>query len=126
MLSLDNKDWNCAGCKALVWMSASCDEVEIGRSLITPAWTLSLMRWQSISMCFVLSCMAGFCAIRIADWLSQNRGTGCGRGCFKSWSKYKSHWISHVVEAKALYYALVDDLDIVPCFFDFQLIKDAP
>ncbi|XP_031127624.1 uncharacterized protein LOC116029720 [Ipomoea triloba] len=48
-----------------------------------------------------------------ADLLSQNRATGLLLSAFRSLSKYKSHWISQTVEARALYSASEEDLDTV-------------
>ena len=69
----ENKEETGSG---LVKRSASWCLERIGMSLTTWAATLSLIKWQSISMCLVLSWKEGLEAIWIAAWLSQNKRVG--------------------------------------------------
>ena len=98
--------------------------IKVGR--MTPDLIFSLTKWQSISMCFVLSCCTGLAARAIEDWLSQKIGTGVIVGIWRSFRRLSSQVTSHVQSAKALYSASVDDLETTNCFFDCQEMRQGP
>jgi len=59
------------GYKALVNISASWHSEGTWDKRMRPSWILIRIKWQSISMCFVLSWKEGFFASWIADSLSE-------------------------------------------------------
>ena len=112
--------------RGFVKISASCNRDGIWKSLITCCCNFSRIRWQSIWICFVLSCWTGFVAMDIADWLSVYSKADCECLISKSCKAYKSHWISQVVVARARYSASAEDRLTVTCFFDFHEINELP
>lgn len=86
----------------------------------------SLIKWQSIWICFILSCWSRFVAIDIANLLLVYSKVDCEWLISRSCKAYKSHWISQVVVARARYSASADDRIIVTCFFDFYEINELP
>lgn len=87
---------------------------------------LSLMKWQSISICLVLSWNIGVTANCIAELLSQKTKVGWSDCTPKSLSNCLNQIISLVTDPIALYSASVELLETVVCFFDFQEIKESP
>lgn len=83
-------------------------------SFITPASIFSLKICQSISKCLVFLWNTGFSAVYKALWLSQYNTGVFLHSIFKSLNKYRFHWSSHVVAAKAQY-ASLDDLETINC-----------
>ena len=73
IFNLDTRKENCWAFKALVSKSAIWEFVLTCNILIYPSKTLSLTRWQSISICFVLSWNTGFVTMWRVAWLSQNK-----------------------------------------------------
>ena len=74
MLSKPNlliKSRNAGAPSALVNTSASCKLVLTWKVLIMPACIFSLIKWQSTSICFVLSWNTGLAAMCKAALLSQ-------------------------------------------------------
>ena len=63
---------------ALVKMSATCELLATWKVLIFPSWIFSLTKWQSTSICFVLSWNIGLVAICNTTWLSQKTIAGLG------------------------------------------------
>ena len=59
MLILLSKAFNCWPLRAFVNKSAICECVGVKNSLMTLSCTLSLTKWQSTSICFVLSWKIG-------------------------------------------------------------------
>ena len=72
---------------ALVIISATWCLLGTWRFRITPSWILSLTRWQSISMCFVLSWNTRLATIWIAAWLSEKSKAASGWNIRRSLSK---------------------------------------
>lgn len=95
-------------------------------SLTTPCCTFSLIRWQSISTCLVLSWKTIFRAIAMADLLSQNSVVGWEGVTPRSEMRYHIHWISQALATRLLYSASKDDLDIAGCFMDPHEISVSP
>lgn len=85
---------------------------------------LSLMKWQSISMCFVVSWKVELDVRYTAACLSQNSGTGLNCLTPNSSSKCSNQSISHDACAMDLYTA--DDLEMVDCFLDLQERMKSP
>lgn len=69
---------------------------------ITPISKFSFMKCPSTSICFVLSCCTGLCAILIAAFLSQNSYIGRLNFSFSSLSTSFIYRISHTLLAIAL------------------------
>jgi len=93
---------------------------------MSPDKTFSLMKWQSISMCFVLSWNTGFKAMCRAAWLSQMSVICVVSPNCNSLSNCLSHRSSHVAKAIVRYLASALDLAITVCFLLFQKIKLPP
>ena len=110
----------------LVMMYATWCLLGTWRFRMTPSCILSLTKWQSISMCFVLSWNTRLAAIWIAAWLSENNKASFVWGIPRSWSKDFSQMTSHTTNAMALYSASTKDLDTVVCFFDLHDTKECP
>ncbi|GKE28780.1 hypothetical protein Tco_1444164 [Tanacetum coccineum] len=79
-----------------------------------------------MSMCLVLACWTGLDARAIEEMLLHMIGTGVELCTLNSYNKHLSQVISHVVSAKALYSASVDDLETTFCFLDCQEIRLEP
>lgn len=105
-----------------VRISASCESVEIWWRVIKPYWSLSLLKWQSISMCFVLSWNVGFLEMCTGTWLSQKTCIGNEHCADNSFINLSNQTSSPTTCHIALYSASAKDKDIVACFLDFQLI----
>ena len=75
------------GRSAFVKTSVSWPLEEIGSNRMSPTWTFSRTKWQSISRCFVRSWKTGFATMCKALWLSQYKTAGLEQEIFKSWSK---------------------------------------
>ena len=84
-------------------MLASCWELEIGKRWMRPEVSLSQRRWQSSSICFVLSWKEGFLVRWMVEWLSQQKAMGRQGVLLRSLSIYCNHCISQIVVASALY-----------------------
>ena len=117
-ISLDKVD---AG-SALVNISASCRLNLTGRTLRNPSTILSRTKWQSISICFVLSWNVGLEAIAVVAWLSHNTVVGIKTFTWRS----VISCVIHITDAKALYSASAEDRETVACFLDFQEIMESP
>jgi hypothetical protein len=111
---------------ALVRKSASCSFVEIGSSFKTPFCNFSLIKWQSISRCLVLSWNTGLEAMCIALWLSQYKTGGLLQVAFKSCKRYNNHCSSQTAEARDLYSASDEDLATVCYFLALHEMSDFP
>ena len=122
MPNLDIKELNCADGRDLVNTSANCSEVGRYVSSIKPSITLSLVKWQSNSICFVRSWKTGFLAICRALWFWQCNVTGFHLSTPISSKSLMSQVTSDAALAIALYSASAEDLETVCCFLLFQLI----
>jgi len=111
---------------AFVNMSASWSLLAIYDVVTSPSCNLSLIKWQSISICFVLSWYMGFEAICKAALLSQCNSIGKSTLAPNSLNKPYNHTNSATVVAMLLYSASAELLDTVCCFFDFQEIRESP
>ena len=114
-------------------------DVETGFVMISASWlcvltwvkwsnpncTCSRTKWQSMSMCLVLSWKVGLEAMCKAVWLSQSNLIAPAETP-KSFSSCTSQMTSLVTLAMALYSASVDDCAIVFHFFDFQETRASP
>lgn len=89
-------------------------------------WTWYPIKWQSTSICFVLSCNTGFAAICIAAWLSQWRVMGALLVIARSFNKAFNQINSQVVDTIALYYAPALDLATTFCFLLFHVTRFPP
>ena len=107
-------------------MSATCafEGTNVGR--MSPALTLSLTKWQSISMCLVLACWTGLEAKDIEEALSHRILIGVETGTSKSLSRHLIQETSHVVSARDLYSASVEDLETTFCFLDCHEMRLLP
>ena len=83
--------------KALVNTSANCDLEAMNGVQITPSSIFSLMKCWSISMCFVLSCCTGLCAILIVTLLSQYNLAGSSTFICGSFRRVLSHEVKNSV-----------------------------
>jgi len=83
----------------------------------------SQMKWQSISMCLVLSWKTGLELIWSASWLSHISVIWMTSPNCNSWNNFLSQTSSQVAEDIALYSASVLDLATTLCFLPFQEIK---
>ena len=81
-----------------IWSPVFTYEVEI-----KPCWIFSRTKWQSISICFVLSWKTGLDAIWMAAWLSHHNVAGKVTLKLNSVNSCCIHIISHVPWAIALY-----------------------
>jgi len=109
IFSLEAKPENGFGNKDFIKKLASWSWEGTGKSLRTPTWTLSRTIWQTISKCLIHSWKTGFAAMCIALWLSQYNIGGLEHDIWRSWSKYKSHWISQVTIVKMRYSASLEE-----------------
>ena len=89
---------------------------------MSPTWSLLRTKWQSTSMCLVLSWKTGLWAMWMADWLSQKTGIGEESGIVNSFVNLWSQTSSPTTFLMDLYSAFAEDNEMVYCFFDFQLI----
>lgn len=112
--------------RPLVSTSVCCSLVAMCSNWTKPSWTLFLMKWQSMSMCLVLSWKTELAGIWIADLLSQNKSTGPSICTPSSPRRPVSQTTSATVEAILLYSASAELLKIVCYFLDFQDIKESP
>lgn len=74
-----------------------------------------IMKWQSISIYFILLWKTGLVAMWRAVWLLQYKEIGQGRGTRRSWSKWRYHFNSHKVIAIEQYSASVEDWETLCC-----------
>ena len=125
MFILRREWWKGRELRGFVKISASCNRDGIWKSLITCYFNFSRIRWQSIWICFVLSCWIGFVAMDIADLLSVYSKVDYECLISRSCKAYKSHWISQVVVARARSTSAEDQLTVT-CFFDFHEINELP
>jgi hypothetical protein len=123
---LELSNWKGPQAKGLVNISTTWCWVWMWRVRRMPSCILSRTRWQSSSMCLVLSWKTRFAAIWRAAFLSQKSNAACGWSILKSLSKDISQTISHAVEAMDQYSASAENRDIVCCFLDFKEIRDSP
>ena len=124
--SLDSKKSCCVCPRPFVKMSANWWSVLTCSVSIIPFCIFSLIKWQSILMCFVLSWYIGFTAICMAALLSQNNFTGNVNFQFSSANKTINQITYNVALAMLLYSASAELLDMVLCFLDFQDINEFP
>ena len=110
----------------LVKMSASWSFELTKLVAIHPDAIFSLMKWQSTSMCLVLSWKTGLDAICKAAWLSQMSFICSPFPNLNSWRRCLSHMSSHVAKAIARYSASALDLATTCCFLLFQDIRLPP
>jgi len=121
--NLDMRDWNSGLYKAFVIGSANWSWDLTWTRLMKPVWTCSLIKWQSISMCFESSLHEGFLTSCITDLLSQKTTLDC-KGISKDRSSCLSHKSSKVSVAKALYSTSLDEWATVGYFLDFHAMSD--
>ena len=110
----------------LVKTSVGCFDVDIWKVLTVPAWTFSLTRWQSISMCFVRSWNTGIDAMWSAAWLSNKNLAGCECSIPRSCKMYWSQVISQQTDAMEPYSASALERETMICFLVFQEIRECP
>lgn len=125
MAILDNSGKRREEGRGLVKMSANWCWLQTSKSLMKPSLILSHVKWQSI-IYFVRSWKIGFVAIWIAAWLSQKINAGEEDVIWKSRRSWCIQTSSLVVDAKALYSASADDLEIMVCFLALQEISESP
>lgn len=106
-------------------MSTGCKFERMSSTLRKMSTNLSLIKWQSIFICLVLSWKVGLDAIAIAAWLSQNTIVGRNEVIFKSFKSLEIHVNSLVTKVKALYLASMEDLETVTYFFDFHDMRES-
>ena len=110
----------------LVKMVASWS-IELRKLVAThPNAIFSLMKWQSTSICLVLSWKTGFDAICNAAWLSHTSFICSSFPNLNSWRSCLNRMSSHVAKAIARYSASALDLTTTSCFLLFQDIKLPP
>ena len=78
--------------------------------------TLSMTKWKSISICFVLAWNTGFADRYVAPRLSHYSRAAEGCWTFNSINNLWTHIISAVASASALYSASVLERETVACF----------
>ena len=104
----------------LVKMSASWS-FELTKLVAThPDAIFSLMKWQSTSICLVLSWKTELDAICNAAWLSQTSFICSSFSNLNSWRSCLNHMSYHVAKAIARYSASALDLATTSCFLLFQ------
>ena len=123
---LDNKENNREEGRALVKISTNWWVEWIGISRMRPWDTVSLMKWQSISICLVLSWKIGLEAMCMVAWLSQKSKVEVDKEIWKSVNNCQSHNNSLAVAAIALYSASAEEWDIVDYFLDFHETNESP
>lgn len=117
--SLHTASW-CHGLdKTLVNTSTNWSCVETWEREIRPSCNFYLIKWQSKSMCLVLSWKTGLLAMYMAAWLSHFKGIGIRSSTSNSTSNLFNQANSKHTRLIDLYSASVDDKDTVVCFFDF-------
>lgn len=119
------KLWNVSFARVFVRRLATFSSVITLVILISPAITLSLAIYWSISTCFILACRIGFFTICVVAELSIVI-VGVSIMKHNSVSIILIKTTSHVVFANTLYLASTDDLEMVVCLFDFHEICDFP
>ena len=103
----------------LVKMSASWS-FELTKLVAThPDAIFSLMKWQSTSICLVLSWKTGLDAICNAAWLLQMSFICSSFPNRNSWRRCFNHMSSHVAKTIARYSASALDLATTTCFLLF-------
>ena len=91
-----------------------------------PENIFSLIKWQSTSMCLVLSWNTRLDAIWSAAWLSRMTFIFAPPPNFNSCNNCFNHTNSHVARAIARYSASALDLETTTCFLLFQDIRLPP
>lgn len=91
-----------------------------------PDLYFSRMKWQSTSLCFVLSCWIGLATVESATLLSHSNRVGPVWKMLRSLRNCISHKTSQVVRAIARYSTSTELLAIRTCFLDFQDIVELP
>ena len=117
--------WRVLG-TALVNIFANWLKEETWGRVIFSAATCWRMKWQSISICFVLSWKTGLLAILVALVLSPWRGVELPTGTPNSQRRQRSQMISALADDIARYSALAEDFDTMVCFLHFHEIRDSP
>jgi hypothetical protein len=84
---------------------------------IEPSCILSQIKWQSISICLLLSWKTGLAAICKAAVLSQYNNVSFGCNILKSFNNERSQDNSQHVPVMALYSASAEERDMVLCLF---------
>ena len=103
----------------LVKMSARWS-FELAKLVATyPDAIFSLMKWQSTSICLVLSWKTGLDAICNAVWLSQTNFIYSSFPNLNSWRSCLNHMSSHVAKAITRYSVSALDLTTTSCFLLF-------
>ena len=117
---------NCAGNRALMNKSTSwcCEDTFI--VLRQPACIFSRTRWQSISMCFVISWKTGLAAIWRVVSLSQNSVVGSLLWIPKSRRRAINQINSQVTLAIARYPVSAENRETMLYFLYFHEIKESP
>ena len=91
-----------------------------------PSCILSWIKWQSISICLVLSWKTRLAAICKADLLSQYNNAGFGCNILKSFNNERSQDNSQHGPVMALYSAFAEERDTVFYLFVRQEIREDP
>lgn len=79
----------------------------------------SFVKWQSTSMCLILSWKVGLLAMKINDWLSQNKLICNSMEILNYGKRLRSYFSSQVIWGIALYFASQLDLATMLSFFTF-------
>lgn len=116
----------CSTPSPLVIIFVTCSLVGMNYGAIRPSLIFSLTKWQSISICLLLSWQTKLAAICISSLLSQYHLIGSFTATFSSFIIPSSHNNFVVTAAIFLYSASIKLLLTVYCFFDFQEIKEYP
>ncbi|RDY07787.1 hypothetical protein CR513_08048, partial [Mucuna pruriens] len=110
----------------LVKTSTTWSPVRTCVMTISPLSNFSLMKFLSISMCFVLSCQTGLWAILIAELLSQNNFIAPSYFTLRSSRIIFIHIPSHIPYAMARNFASVLDRATTFCFLLLQVTRFPP
>ena len=92
---------------------------------MVPSWTLSRVKWQSISMCLDLSWKLGLEARWTVAWLWQKTSFG-PTSMPNSFKRVETHMISLVRLAKAWCSVSAKERDTVCCCFNFHEMREFP
>ena len=117
--------WRVLG-RAFVNISANWFRVETWGKVIFSVTTCWRKKWQSISMCFILSWKTGLLAILIALVLSPWRGVELPTMTPNSQRRRRSQMISALANNITQYSASAEDFETVVCFLHFHETRDSP
>ena len=110
----------------LVNTSASWFAEATNLVVIDPSCILSRMKWQSISICLVLSWKTGLAVICKVALLSQCNNVGFECNIHKSFNNEHNQDNSQQVPVIARYSASTEESDTVFCLFVHQEISEDP